>query len=61
MRFGINIDGGSGFGELLAKIRLARDAGFDSAWLPQSPGGGPRNRSSGVLRASLYRPSIISM
>jgi F420-dependent oxidoreductase-like protein len=54
VRFGINIDGGSGFGELLAKIRLARDAGFDSAWLPQSPGGGPRNRSSRGRRHTLF-------
>ncbi|MGH3548679.1 MAG: TIGR03564 family F420-dependent LLM class oxidoreductase [Pseudonocardiaceae bacterium] len=43
MRFGINIDGGAGFDEFLAKIRQAREAGFHSAWLPQSPGGGPRN------------------
>ncbi|WP_020667179.1 TIGR03564 family F420-dependent LLM class oxidoreductase [Amycolatopsis nigrescens] len=46
MRFGINIDGGSDFGELLAKVRQVREAGFDSAWLPQSPGGGPAGRGN---------------
>ncbi|HEX3784139.1 MAG TPA: TIGR03564 family F420-dependent LLM class oxidoreductase [Pseudonocardiaceae bacterium] len=54
MRFGVNIDGGSDFGELLAKVRLAREAGFHSAWLPQSPGGGPRTRSGRRQRHTLF-------
>lgn len=46
VRFGVNIDGGSGFDELMAKVCQARDAGFHSAWLPMSPGGGTGPRSS---------------
>ena len=54
MRIGINIDGGVRLDELLAKVRLASDAGFASAWLPQSPGAGPRGQSSRGRRHRLF-------
>ena len=54
VRIGVNIDGGRDYAELLAKIDHAGAAGYDSAWLPQSPGGGPRKRSSRDRRHRLF-------
>lgn len=50
----MNIDGGVHFGELIEKVRSARDDGFVSVWLPQSPGAGPRERSSRRHRHRLF-------
>lgn len=54
MRIGVNIDGGRDLAELLARIDHAAAAGYASAWLPQSPGGGPRKRSSRDRRHRLF-------
>jgi 5,10-methylenetetrahydromethanopterin reductase len=54
VRIGLNIDGGRDYGELLAKIVHADTAGYASAWLPQSPGGGPRKRSGRDRRHKLF-------
>lgn len=54
VRIGINIDGGVHFEELIEKVRSARARGFVSAWLPQSPGRGPREGSSRRRRHQLF-------
>lgn len=54
MRIGLNVDGGTRFDDLLAKVRLAQDLGYATAWLPQSPGGGPRTRSSRSTRHQVF-------
>lgn len=54
MRIGLNIDGGRDYGELLTTIEHAAAAGYDSAWLPQSPGGGPRKSSGRDRRHRLF-------
>lgn len=54
MRIGLNIDGGRSFDELLAMFEHAAAAGYDSAWLPQSPGGGPRRNSGRDRRHRLF-------
>jgi 5,10-methylenetetrahydromethanopterin reductase len=43
VRIGINIDGGRRLDELVHKTLDAHERGYVSAWLPQSPGGGPRH------------------
>jgi F420-dependent oxidoreductase-like protein len=54
VRIGLNIDGGTRFGDLLAKVRRAQDLGYATAWLSQSPGGGPRTRSSRGTRHQVF-------
>ncbi|WP_176968906.1 TIGR03564 family F420-dependent LLM class oxidoreductase [Amycolatopsis xylanica] len=54
MRIGLNIDGGRDYAELLAKIGHASRSGYSAAWLPQSPGGGPRKRSGRDRRHKLF-------
>ncbi|MFI2189684.1 LLM class F420-dependent oxidoreductase [Streptomyces sioyaensis] len=54
MRIGLNIDGGRHFTELTEKVEQASRAGYLSAWLPQSPGSGPRKRSSRRTRHELF-------
>jgi F420-dependent oxidoreductase-like protein len=50
----LNIDGGRRFDELIDKVEQASNAGYASAWLPQSPGAGPRGRSSRRVRHELF-------
>jgi F420-dependent oxidoreductase-like protein len=50
----LNIDGGRHFSELIDKVENASGAGYVSAWLPQSPGSGPRGRSSRRTRHELF-------
>ncbi|MGP4115411.1 TIGR03564 family F420-dependent LLM class oxidoreductase [Streptomyces sp. 4N509B] len=54
MRIGLNIDGGRRFDELVQKVERAAHAGYVSAWLPQSPGSGPRTRSSRRVRHEVF-------
>lgn len=54
MRIGLNIDGGNRLEDLINKIETARSDGYVSAWLPQSPGSGPRKRSSRRVRHELF-------
>ncbi|HEV3362072.1 MAG TPA: TIGR03564 family F420-dependent LLM class oxidoreductase [Pseudonocardiaceae bacterium] len=54
MRIGVNIDGGRRFDELIDKVEQASNFGYASAWLPQSPGAGPRARSSRRVRHELF-------
>lgn len=54
VRIGLNIDGGRHFQELIDQIERACNGGYTSAWLPQSPGSGPRTRSSRRVRHELF-------
>lgn len=54
MRIGLNIDGGRTFEELVARVRHGRDSGYSSLWLPESPGDGPRRRSTRAHRHRLF-------
>jgi F420-dependent oxidoreductase-like protein len=54
VRIGLNIDGGRRFDELIGKVELASESGYASAWLPESPGSGPRTRSSRRSRHELF-------
>jgi 5,10-methylenetetrahydromethanopterin reductase len=54
VRIGINVDGGSRLDELLAQVRGAAELGYSTAWLSQSPGGGPRGRSGRGSRHQVF-------
>lgn len=54
VRIGLNIDGGRRFEDLIDKVEQASNAGYVSAWLPQSPGSGPRARSGRRVRHELF-------
>jgi 5,10-methylenetetrahydromethanopterin reductase len=54
VRIGLNIDGGTRLDELLALVRGAAELGYSTVWLSQSPGGGPRGRSSRGTRHQVF-------
>jgi 5,10-methylenetetrahydromethanopterin reductase len=54
VRIGLNSDGGRTFEELVARVRHGRDTGYSSLWLPESPGDGPRRRSTRAHRHRLF-------
>lgn len=54
MQIGLTIDGGATFEDLVREVRLGRDVGYRSLWLPESPGGGRRSRSRPGRRHRLF-------